>query len=266
MNEPTPELRAVLRRLKLSPILATLPERATLARQRKLAHTEFLELVLSDEVARRDRSAAANRARAARLDPEMVLETWDEEARVRYDKGLWTELCSLRFVEDAHNVFILGPVGVGKSHLASALGHIACRRARSVLMVRADKLVKTLKASRLDQSYEAELRKLIRVDVLIVDDFCLQAMDAQQTQDVYEVVVERHRSASTIITSNRTPDEWLQTMSDPLLAQSAVDRLQSAAYELVIEGDSYRRRQRPTAAGKEAKTTNKRHGVSNRAL
>lgn len=266
MNEPSPELRAVLRRLKLSPILATLPERATLARQRKLQPTEFLELVLADEVARRDRSAAANRARAARLDPAMVMESWDEESRIRYDHQLWRELTSLRFVEDAHNVFVLGPVGVGKSHLASALGHIACRRGRSVLMVRADQLLKTLKASRLDATFEAELRKLIRVDLLIIDDFCLRVMDATETQDIYEVVVERHRAASTIITSNRTPDEWLTTMSDPLLAQSAVDRLQSAAYELVMEGESYRRRQRPGTAGKEAKTTTKRRRVSNRAL
>ena len=91
------------------------------------------------------------------------------------------------------------------------------------------------------------MRKLLRVDLLIIDDFALQAMDPTETADIYELVVERHRRASTIVTSNRDPIEWLAVMADPLLAQSAIDRLQSAAYELIIEGDSYRRRQKPTA-------------------
>lgn len=85
----------------------------------------------------------------------------------------------------------------------------------------------------------------MRVDLLIVDDFALQALDAVETQDLYEIVVERHRVAPTILTSNRAPDEWLAVIADPLLSQSAVDRLQSAAYELMVEGDSYRRRQKP---------------------
>lgn len=239
------ELRAVLRRLKLSPLVATLPERIALARQRKLPYEEFLEIVLSDEIARRDRLAGEVRARAARLDPTMRLEAWDDTAAVSFDRDLWAELTSLRFVEDAHNVLIMGPVGVGKTHLASALGHIACRRRRQVAFHRADRLLKHLKAARLGGTYEAEMRKLIRVDLLILDDFCLHALDATETSDVYEIVVERHLRASTVVTSNREPSEWLQVMADPLLAQSAIDRLQSAAYELVVEGESYRRRQKP---------------------
>jgi IstB-like ATP binding protein len=97
-------------------------------------------------------------------------------------------------------------------------------------------------------SYDAELRRLIRVDLLILDDFALTALDAIETADVYEIVVERHRRASTIVTSNRAPAEWLAAIADPLLAQSAVDRLQSAAYELVLEGESYRGRLQPRRA------------------
>ncbi len=239
------ELRAILRRLKLGQLLETLPERLTLARTNHLAHADFLELILADEVARRDRGAAARRAEAAHLDPTMVLERWDETAAVTFDRGLWAELTSLRFLEAAADVIVLGPVGVGKTHLASALGHIACRRRRSVLMSRTDRLLKRLKAARLDASYDAELRRLIRVDLLILDDFALSALDATETADIYEIVVERHRRASTIVTSNREPAEWLAAMADPLLAQSAVDRLQSAAYEIVVEGESYRRRLKP---------------------
>lgn len=250
MSEPTAEMRAILRRLKLSPVLDTLPERATLARSRRMPHMDFLELVLSDEVARRDRASGERRALNARLDPSMTLEAWQDHPKVRFDRDLWAELVTLRFVDDQQGLLILGPVGVGKSHLASALGHIACRRGRSVLMLRADHMFKTLKASRLDGTYEAELRKLIRLDVLIVDDLALKSMDAVETHDFYELVVERHRSSSTVITSNRGPDEWIAVMSDPLLAQSAVDRLQSLAYELVVEGESYRKRQKPAKRGR----------------
>ena len=99
--------------------------------------------------------------------------------------------------------------------------------------------------SGLDNSHDAEVRKLLRVDLLILDDFALSALDAIDTAEIYELIVERHRSAATIVTSNRDPIEWLALMADPLLAQSAIDRLQSAAHELVLEGDSYRRRQKP---------------------
>ncbi len=245
MTAVSPELRRMCRRLKLSPILETLPERAALARQRHLPHTEFLELVLSDEVTRRDRSAAERRAQAARLDPEMTLERFDPETKVSFDQDLWSELVTVRFTEDAYNVLVLGPVGVGKTFMASCLGHIACRRGMKVFMSRADHMLKSLKASRLDGTHEAEMRRLIRTEVLIVDDFALRAMDPIETADVYELIVERHRKASTVVTSNRDPGEWLGAMADPLLAQSAVDRLQSASYELVVEGESYRRRQKP---------------------
>lgn len=139
----------------------------------------------------------------------------------------------------------MGPVGVGKTFLATALGHVACRRRIGVHFERADKLLKRLRAARLDASYDAEMRKLIGVELLIVDDFALQPLDATQTGDVYELVVERHHQAATVLTSNRDPSEWLAVMADPLLAQSAVDRLKSAAWELVIEGESYRQREKP---------------------
>jgi DNA replication protein DnaC len=243
-----PELIATLRRLKLGQLADTLPERLALAKTNKLSHAELLHVVLADEVARRDTTSAGRRARAAGLDPTMTLDRWDTTAAVTFDRHVWDELCSLRFVDTANNAIIMGPVGVGKTFLATTLGHIAVRRRHSVHFERADHLFKRLRIARLDNSIDAELRKLLRVDVLVIDDFALSALDAAGTADFYETVVERHRRAPTIVTSNRDPSEWLGLMTDPLLAQSAVDRLKSAAYELVVDGESYRHRQKPTVA------------------
>ncbi len=107
---------------------------------------------------------------------------------------------------------------------------------------RADKLFTRLRAARLDNTLDAEIRRLTRIDVLILDDFALRRLDATETNDFYEIVVERHRKASTILTSNRTPEEWLTMTADALLAQSAIDRLTSGAHTLIIEGPSYRQR------------------------
>jgi DNA replication protein DnaC len=140
-------------------------------------------------------------------------------------------------------------VGVGKTFLAHALGHAACRRGYSVLAQRADQMLKTLRHARLDNTYEAELRKLIAVDLLIVDDFGLDKMDAAESRDAYEIFTERHRAGSMIITSNRGPDEWLSTFADPMRAQSAIDRFNGNSYDLIVEGESYRSRQKPSLGG-----------------
>jgi DNA replication protein DnaC len=242
----SPELKILMRRLKLGRLLDTLPERLALARSHDLTHAQFLEQLFSDEVQRRDTDSAGLRARAAKLDPSMVLDAWDDTAKITYDKAIWAELVSMRFVDQTRNAFILGPVGVGKTFLATALGHIACRRRIGVHFERADRMHKRLKAARLDASYDAEMRKLIGVDLLLIDDYALQPLDATETADIYEICVERHHQAATVLTSNRDPSEWLAVMADPLLAQSAVDRLKSAAWELVIEGESYRQHEKPT--------------------
>ena len=109
----------------------------------------------------------------------------------------------MRFVEQARNAFILGPVGVGKTFMANALGHIACRRRISVHFERHDRLHKQLKADSLDASYDQEMRKLIGVDLLVIDDFALEPLDMLETADDYELCVERHHTKATVLTSNR---------------------------------------------------------------
>ncbi|ETW25506.1 ATP-binding protein [Mycobacterium gastri 'Wayne'] len=230
-------------------MLDTLPERLTLAKQQHLSHVAFLELVLGYEATRRDTTSATRSAHAAILDPGMRLDTRADTAAVRYDRTLWNELTSPRFLDGPHGACLLGPVGVGKTDLATALGHIAVRRRVSILKLRANAMFKRPNASRLDNSVEAEIRRLAQVQLLLIDDFAHQPLDATETADFYELVVARHHKAATVTTSSREPDEWLTMMSDALLAQAAVDGLTSTAHELVIEGESYRRRQKLSPAG-----------------
>src|ERR1700720_4146599 len=154
----SPDLKVVLRGLKLSRMLDTMPERLGLARQQKMPHQDWLLLVLSDEATRRDSLAVSLRAQKAHLDPTMHLESWDTTAKVSFDRGLLNELVSLRFLDAHAHVAMVGPVGVGKTFLAHALGHIACRRGATVLALRTDQMLKTLKHARLDNSYDVELR------------------------------------------------------------------------------------------------------------
>jgi DNA replication protein DnaC len=258
----SPELIAVLRRLKLSLILATLPDRLALARQQRLPHQDFLLTVLADEVSRRDSNAVALRAQKARLDPSLRLERWDDTAAVTFDRALLTELASLRFLDQHEHIALIGPVGVGKTFLAHALGHLASARGAAVLAVRTDRMLKSLRHARLDHTVEAEMRRLLAVDLLILDDFGLDAMDATESRDVYELFLERHRTGSIIVTSNRGPDEWLATFADPMRAQSAIDRFTSNAYDLVLDGESYRQRLKPGRAraqpAEDRKTTKKK--------
>ncbi len=207
----SPDLKTILRRLKLSRMLDTLPERLTLARQQKMPHQDLLLQVLSDEVTRRDSLAVTLRVQKARLDPTMRLENWDTTAKVTFDRALLNELATLRFLDAHAHVTIVGPVGVGKTFLAHALGHVACRRGATVLAVRTDQMLKTLKHTRLDNSYETELRKLIAVDLLILDDFAIDVLDPVESRDLYDLLLERYRTGSVIVTSNRGPDESLAT-------------------------------------------------------
>jgi DNA replication protein DnaC len=132
----------------------------------------------------------------------------------------------------------MGPVGVGKTMLAHALGHLAIRRGYFVDFDVADKLFARLKGSRRDNTHTVELRRSLAVDLLTIDDFGLRPMGGPDTADRYDIVTARHRTASNVVTSNREPVEWRPLLADPRLAQALVARFGNNAYDLVIEGES----------------------------
>ena len=238
-------LKTVLKRLKLSGLLPMLPDRVAYAKKGKLSELQFLELVLQDEIDRRDQKNLTQRLSRAGFEEEQTLESFDWDAPVTFDRDRVNELFGLGFIERQEDVIFLGPVGVGKTFLASAIGHAACRAGYQVLFLRADRLFQLLHQSRADYSTEKMRRRLLAPDILIVDDFGLRRLDSEQSSDLYEVILERHRRSSTIVTSNRTIEEWIPLFDDPILAQSALDRLAHNAYQVVMEGESYRKRQRP---------------------
>jgi DNA replication protein DnaC len=242
------ELVAAFKRLRLGGLLPTLAERLAMAEKQSTPLEDVLLMLLTDEISRRESTAATRRADEAGLDPDMVLERWDKTAKVTYDRRVFNELVSLRFVEDHRNAVILGPVGVGKTFLASGLGHLCCRAGFHVRFQRADELLRSLKQSRMDNSRDALMTHLATVDVLIIDDFALEPMNREESRDVYQLFVERNARLSTVVTSNRDTAEWIATFDDALLAQSAVDRFKNNAFDLVVDGESYRSRLKPDIA------------------
>jgi DNA replication protein DnaC len=247
MTEVKSSMKTVLKRLKLSGLLPGLIDRAAYAQKAALPPLDFLELALQDEIDRREQKNLSTRLdRAGFADPH-TFEEFDWNVPVTFDRDRVRDLFSLQFLDRKEDVIFLGPVGVGKTSLACALGHSACRAGHRVLFLRSDDLLKLIHQSRGDNSTERVLRSLLTPDLLIVDDFGLRRLNAQQSSDFYEVIIERHRRSSTIVTSNRAIDEWIPLFDDPILAQSALDRLAHNGHQVVMDGPSYRSRQRPGA-------------------
>ncbi len=241
----TNDLTPLLKRLKLGCVLATLPERLALARREQLDYASFLQLILADEVTRREHRRLEMRLQQAGFEEVCRLEDFDWSAQVTLDKRLLDAVFSLNFLARHEHVLFVGPVGVGKSFLAQALGYAAVRAGRSVRFIRADDFFRAMAQARMDHTAEKAFRSFIAPDLLIMDDLGLHRLNAQQSTDLYELIIGRHRHSSFVITSNRAVEEWLSLFDDPILGNSALDRLANASYQIVIEGTSYRERLSP---------------------
>jgi DNA replication protein DnaC len=235
-----------LRKLKLGGFAETLELRAAQAHTEEFSHLAFLALMLQDEIERREAKKLAVRLQKASFEEPKTLEGFDFAFNPKIKRGTVTDLATCRFVENRDHILIYGPAGVGKTHLAQAIGHEACRRGYSVLFVKATKMLRYLFAARADQSWEKSLKKYLHPDLLIIDDFGLTVLTPIQAEDVYEVVTERHLRSSIVITSNRPPQDWVALFPDPVMANSALDRLSHHAHHIMIdEGESYRKKLRP---------------------
>ena len=239
------ELTPLLKRLKLGQMLPTLPERIALARRDSLDYVAFLEVILSDEVNRRDVKRLRTRLEKAGFEQVCRLQDFDWGADISMDRRLIDAVFSLEFLSRCEHVLLVGPVGVGKSFLAQALGYAAVKAGSSVRFARADHFFRDMARARLDATLERTFRSYLSPDLLILDDLGLQRFSQQQSVDLYELVIARHRTSSFVITSNRAVEEWLALFADPVLGNSALDRLANASYQIVIEGKSYRQKLSP---------------------
>jgi DNA replication protein DnaC len=182
---------------------------------RALQHAEWLALLLDHEVTMRRQKRFEARARAARLRHQASIEDVDFRAARGLDRGLFLKLASCEWIRARHGLLLTGPTGVGKSWLACALGHKACREDLSVTYHRAPRLFAALALARGDGRYAKMLRGLARVDLLILDDWGPERLDDQQRRDLLEIVEDRHERRSTIVTSQLPVDRWYEIIGKP---------------------------------------------------
>lgn len=243
-----------LRQLKLSAMVQTVDVRAAQAQERGLTPLEFLALLLDDELDRRNQSRLARRFAQSGCDPVKTLAQFDFAAAPGVNHILIQELSTGAFVAHHDNILLCGPTGVGKSHLANALACEALKRDYGVLSRSTHRLLADLHAARGNGTHTRLLGRVLSTDLLVLDDFGLQPLTPQGTQDLYEIISERYERRSIIITSNRAFEEWAELFGNDLLASAALDRLTHHAQTLIIRGASYRQRSRRKEVSSSAET------------
>ena len=211
-----------LKRLRLGGMAYTLAQRSQEAIDRSLPPVEFLALLVDDEIERREQTKFII---DAGIDESKTIARFDFAAAPRLKRTLINELSSCRFVEKGENVLLVGPTGTGKSHLAQGLAYEAIKRGYRVLYRPLHHLINRLYTSRADGAFRKVYTNILRVDVLILDDFGLVPLSTSGAQDTYEIIRDRYERKSIILTSNRAPEEWGEVFGNSLLASAALDRL-----------------------------------------
>ena len=240
-----------LKRLRLSGILETLDVRNEQAIDGRWSYIEFLARLVEDEVERREQKQLGLRLRRATLDASKTLEGFDFNFNPTINRQQVLDLGACSYIRQKRNVLICGPTGVGKTHLAQALAHEACRRGYDVLFISTQRMLQRIHGGRADGTFERRLQAYLRPDLLVLDDFGLKPLRPPGPEDLYDVINERYERASIMLTSNRAPSEWPDLFGDPLLASAGLDRLADNAYTLVMTGSSFRAKRRELKIQKE---------------
>jgi DNA replication protein DnaC len=238
------QLEESLRKLKLQGMLDTLEVRLGQATAGELGHVELLQALCEDEAARRDTVGLERRLRAARFEQACAVEDFDFAFNPKIPAAQIRDLATLRFVEAGESVILHGPVGVGKTMIAQALGHQACRRGYSVAFTKTSRLLADLAGGHADRSFDARLARWARPAVVIFDDFAMRDFTLAQADDLYELVSERAGKPS-VFTANRQASDWYSLFPNPVVAESILDRIVNAAHHVHMDGKSYRPQRRP---------------------
>jgi len=238
------QLAGQLRQLRMSGVLETLENRNRQAIDGQWSHIEFLTRLLEDEIERRSQKQLNLRLRRATLNATKTLEGFDFSFNPHINRQQILNLAGCDFVREKRNALLCGPTGVGKTHLAQALGQEAARQDFDVLLVSVQKLLAHLNGGRADGSWERRFNTYLRPDLLILDDFGLKPIQPPGPEDLYDIINERYERGSILLTSNRAPSEWPDIFLDPLLASAGLDRLLDRAEVVVIRGASFRAQSR----------------------
>jgi DNA replication protein DnaC len=241
----THQLENKMRMLKLNGMVDTLEVRLNQALKDGMGFRELMELLLEDEIQNRVNKRLATRITRARFEEEKNLEGFDFNFNPKLPAQYIHNLATCQFIERKESVILCGPVGVGKTHLAQALGHQACRAGYSVLFAKSSRLLSDLGGGRADDTWETRLQRYLKPNLLILDDFAMKEFSKTQAEDFYELIDRRHNSNSIIVTANRAPKDWYPLFPNPVIAESALDRLVSCAHVITLTGKSYRSLLRP---------------------
>ncbi len=261
---PMPQLEPMLKQLRLSGILDSLEARNRQAIEGKLAYTDFLALLVQDEVARRDQRQFAQRLRKAQVVGDKTFERFDTRSSPSVNHALLAELMTCRFITEHAPVLIAGPTGTGKSHLVQSLCHCALRAGHEALFITHAKLLAQLHAARATNTFERKLQQLARIEVLAIDDFGLRPMRSPQDEDFHDLVDARYERKTTLLTSNLDFDEWGAAFPNKLMGAATLDRLRDGAYRIVLDGET-RRKPRPMpepATAAATKSTSKANALA----
>lgn len=239
------ELITRFKSLKLSGAAETLELRIMEAERNQLSYSELLQMIVSDELQVRRNRTLERLITNAKLEATKTLEHFDLTFNPSINAAQIRELSLCRFVEKAENIFLIGPTGTGKSHLAKAIGHCACRKYMTVQFFNFYDLFSQLSKADLNNRLDNMLKSLVKTDLLIIDDFAFKKIDQKYAEYFYAVVDQRYGLKSTIITSNRSISDWTAVFPDPIMANALMDRLCHNAHQIIIKGESYRKKMKP---------------------
>ena len=234
------QLKKKIQNLKLSGIVKTLESRNKYAIENQLSYIDFLELLIEDEYANRRSNSYNKRLNKSKLDTSKTIETYDFTYQPELNKKQILDLASCRFIQEKKNIIFMGNPGVGKTHLANALGIEALKQGYKVYFVHANDIVSKLMSARGDGTYYGVLKDLLKVDLLIIDEIGFKKIPQNSVDEFFEVIRRRYENGSIIITTNRPFEEWANIFGDAVLASAIVDRIVHHSHIIKILGKSYR--------------------------